>query len=424
MKRNSVLSFLIILLCFTALNAFGQSNLETLYRNHRFFELRDETKKSAYDTSPNILFYRGAVANKFNQSLDSIALLQKYLKTAKKETNAKTIADAYEILSDNYIKTYQYANAADALKTLSTDFKDVLDPDEVKDHDNDYKLYSAIRNVPLQTASFDGDTQIQGIRDQAKLLNLPVEANDQKMNFVFDTGANLSTMTVSTANKLGLKIIEADFDVGSTTKERVKSKLAVLPILKIGNITIHNVVFLVFEDTALFFPQINYQINAIIGFPVIEAMREITLTKQDLMTIPAQAQKKTTVQNLCLDGLSPLVQATYNNTTMTFIFDTGAVTSALHPLFFESQKEQITKNYTLQRSKMGGAGGVQEVNSYNLKNISLEVGGKTAHFSKINLITDIINDQTKNLYGNLGQDLINQFDKMTLDFEAMSLTFE
>ncbi|MGI8468571.1 MAG: aspartyl protease family protein [Pyrinomonadaceae bacterium] len=423
MKSILFFSALIVLLCFS-LNASAQANLETLYRSHQFFELRDETKKITDDTSPNIIFYRGVVANKFNHPLDSIALLQEFLKTAKRRADAKTIADAYGILSDDYIKTYQYAKAADALKILSSNFKEVLEPDEIKDHDNDYKLYSAIRNVPPQTVSFDGDTQIQGIRDKAKLLNLPVEANGQRMDFVFDTGANLSTMTVSIANKLGLKIIEADFDVGSMTKERVKSKLAVLPTLKIGNMTIHNAVFLVFEDSVLFFPRINFQINAIIGFPVIEAMRQITLTRQDAMTIPAQTQKKKLVQNLCLDGLSPLVQGTYNNEKMIFIFDTGAQTSNFYPPFFQSQKEQIIKDYQLQKTGVGGAGGSQQVNSYVLKDVSLEIGGKTAHFPKINLIAEVFNDQAKNFYGNLGQDLIKQFNKMTLDFDTMSLTFE
>ncbi|MGI8555727.1 MAG: retropepsin-like aspartic protease family protein [Pyrinomonadaceae bacterium] len=423
MKRNSIFS-LPILLLFFLISASAQSNLDVLYRNHRYFELRDEIKKIKGDTSPSILFYRGAVANKFNQPQTSIALLQEFLKTVKSEANAKTIADAYGILSDDYIKTYQYANAADTLKTLANDFKTVLAPDEIKDHDNDYKLYNAIRNVPPQTVSFGGDTQIQGIRDAAKLLNLPVEANGQQMNFIFDTGANLSTMSVSTANKLGLKTIEADFDVGSTTTARVKSKLAVLPTLKIGNMTIHNAVFLVFEDSALFFQRINFQINAIIGFPIIEAMRQITLTRQDVMTIPAHPQKKISVQNLCLDGLSPLVQGTYNNEKMIFIFDTGAQTSNFYPPFFQSQKEQITKNYQLQKTGVGGVGGSQQVDSYVLKDISIEIGGKIAHFPKINLIAEVFNDQAKNYYGNLGQDLIKQFDKMTLDFEAMNITFE
>src|SRR5207237_3830724 len=114
---------------------------------------------------------------------------------------------------------------------------------------------------------------------KARLLNVPVEINAQKMDFVFDTGANISTVSASTAQKLGLRIIEADIAVGSSTDIKVKSKLGVAPEIKVGQVTLKNVVFLVLEDKALTFPQINYQINGIVGFPVIEAFREITLTE-------------------------------------------------------------------------------------------------------------------------------------------------
>lgn len=423
MRPYQTLSILIALLCFSIFVS-AQANLETLYKNHQFFELRDELKTKTDDKSGKILFYRGAIANKFNRPLDSIKILQQFLKTANKQNDAKTMADAYEILMDDYIKTYQYARAVETIKTVLTDFKTVLEPEEIKDYDNVQKLYNSIAKVAPQTILFEGDTQIQATRDKANLLNIPVEINAQKINFVFDTGANISTITVSTAKRMNLTIIESDFDVGSSTKELVKSKLAVAPVMKIGNITVHNAVFLVFEDSALAFPQINYQIEGIIGFPIIEAMRRITITKQNVFTVPRRSEKQAAIQNLCLDGLLPVIQGMYNNRKMAFVFDTGAVTSTLHPPFFEMQKEEITKTYKPQKTKIGGAGGSQEIDSYLLKDVSIDFSGKRAAFPQIRLLTEAANDQMRDFYGNLGQDLIKQFDKMTINFEAMSVVFE
>lgn len=423
MKARLILILAILLASF-ALSAPAQANLETLYQNRQFFQLRDELKNAPPNGSLKILFYRGAIANKFNRPDESNQLLEEFVKASAKESDPKMRAAAFELIADNLIKTYQYGRAAANLQILLNDYKSVLDADKLKEIGNDYKLFKALESVAPQTISFDDDTQLRAVRDKANLLNIPVEINAQKMDFVFDTGANISTITVSTARRMKLPIIEADFDVGSSTKERVKSKLAVAPQLSIGNVIVRNVVFLVFEDSALAFPQINYQINGIIGFPVIEAMRQVTITREGLMTIPAQNQANPALQNLCLDGLLPLVQGVYNNKKMTFAFDTGARTSDLYPLFFESQKEQIVKTYQPRKIKVGGAGGSQEVGAYVLKNISLDIGGKKAVFPQIKLITENVNNQSRYFYGNLGQDLIKQFDRMTLDFAAMSIVFE
>lgn len=423
MKCCLVFSLLIVLFCFSPYAA-AQTNLETLYSNRQYFQSRDELKKTSAEKQPDILFYRGAIANKFNQPLDSIDLLQSYLKIADKKTEAKKAADAYEMLADDYAKIYNYAKSAAALKILLSEFKNQLDADKLDDSENDFKLRTSLANVAPQTISFAGDTEIQAFRDKAKLLNIPVEINNQKMDFVFDTGANVSTITVSMAQKLGLKIIESDFEVGTSTDKKVKSKLAVAPVLKIGNITLRNVVFLVFEDAALYFPPIKYQINGVVGFPVIEAMRRITITKKDVMIIPARLSPDKSVQNMCLEDLMPLIEASYDNQKMIFAFDTGAQTSQLFPPFLKSQNGKIEKAYKLRKAIIGGAGGVQNAATYDLQNIDLIVAGKTAHFPKMELLSEEINEDARRLYGNLGQDLIKQFDRMTLDFQAMSIVFE
>jgi predicted aspartyl protease len=110
-------------------------------------------------------------------------------------------------------------------KTQLVTCKDTLSEEKRADLNNSFGLWKALEKVPVQTLSVNGQTRLQGTRDKAKLLNLPVEVAGTRMDFVFDTGANLSTITSSTATRLGLKIIEADVSVGSSSDIKVKSKL-------------------------------------------------------------------------------------------------------------------------------------------------------------------------------------------------------
>lgn len=421
---KKLLLFLIVVGSAFTLNAQPAKNLETLYQKRSYFVLRDELAKQVNDSSNKILFYRGAVANKFNQPLESVALLKQYLQGANAKTESKTIAEAYKILADSYIKSYQYANAAASLKIVLSKYKIYYGKVELKDIESDFQIYKSVSKVVPQTASLNGDTEIQASRDKANLLNIPVEISNQRMDFVFDTGANQSTLTVSTAKKLGLSLIESNFDVGTSSNIRVKSELAVAPTLRIGNAEFHNVIFLVIPDSALSFPKANYQINGIVGFPVIEAMRQITITKNDKLIVPANPSTKKTVQNLCLDGLTPMIEGSYKGERMFFEFDTGAVTSTLYAPFFQTRRREILAKYKPQKMGVGGAGGVQRVLEYKLKNESFEFAGKTVVFPEIDLVPKSINEDSRYFYGSVGQDLIKQFDHMTIDFAAMSIVFE
>lgn len=402
---------------------FAQTdNLETLFRNFQHFDLRDELAKRKNDNSNEVLFYQGAVANRFDDLKKSTKFLQKYIKKADK--NSIHLADAYEILADNYTKETQYGKAADTYKFLLDNFRGKLDAERVKGYENVFGLWNALRQTASQKVEFKGDSNIQGTRDAAKLLNIPIEIGETKDNFVFDTGAGLSTITVSTAQKFGLKIIEADVSVGSATSINVKSKLAVAPILKIGNAKIHNVVFLVLEDKAMSFPQINYQIHGIIGFPVIHALGKVSIDKNNQVSIFAKSNKTKAEPNLALQGLVPIVAGIHQNKRLPFVLDTGAVSTDFYLPFFKANEAEITKNQTSQKVRIGGAGGFKELAAYRLAEVELYVGGKIAKLKNARVLSEQSNENSRFYFGNLGQDVIKQFDKMTLDFRNMQISFE
>lgn len=415
------LFFLIIALAQSAVLA--QSELDNLYETRQYFVLRDKLVNLSGEASPEILFYRGFIANRFNEPEKSVSYLNKYVKRAAPA--AKNLRSAYEILADNYSKTYHYQKSAEIYKLLIEKYKGKIDEGSLKGYENMFGLWNALANVPLYKISSKTDSELQGSRDKAKLLNIPVEVGSQKMDFVFDTGAGISTMTASTAQKLGLKIIEADVSVGSSTDKTVKSRLAVVPVMKIGQAVIHNAVFLVFEDKSLYFPPIDYQIHAIIGFPIIKSFGKITITRGDQVLISARSEKNTrTGQNMCFDSLKPLILAYYNNKPMLFSFDTGANTSTFYPAFYKSEEPEIVKNSILQKTRIGGAGGFKEISGYKLNNLNLNIGGKRAQLTQTFVSTELFDEGSRYFYGNLGQDVIKQFERMTLDFRAMRISFD
>jgi hypothetical protein len=105
-------------------------------------------------------------------------------------------------------------------------------------------------------------------------------------------------------------------EVGSITGRNVQSRIGVCPEFNLGSIKVQNAVFLVFPDEALAIAQANFQINGIIGFPVIEAMKEIQLTKKGEFIVPLQ-KSRYTEQNMAINFLNPVIYLDGENYTLT-----------------------------------------------------------------------------------------------------------
>lgn len=422
MLIRRIVPFSLILIAFihSSAAATDYAKLKQIYDRKQYFDLRDELS-NYNDRTTELLFYRGAVSNKFNRLSSAISYLQNYLKRVRGKNDA-WLADCYELLADSYLKSYEYRKAAEVHKTLIALFRERGDLKKASNYENMLRICSALNDVPRQTVAFNGDSKITLSRSMIG-MQIPIEVNGQQVPFTFDTGANISTITASFAAKLGLRIIEASILVGSITGNRVKSRLAVAPAMKIGNATVLNAVFLVFDDKDLFISQIGFQINAIVGFPVIEALKEITISRNGEVFIPARAGKRAD-QNMCLDDLTPLIAGLYKGKRLAFTFDTGANTSSLYPPFFRAYEAEIKATGISQPEKITGAGGSKEVPAYRVSDIAMTFSGREARLASVKILTEETLDNSRYFYGNLGQDLIRQFEKMTLNFESMSIVFE
>ncbi|MFT3823252.1 MAG: pepsin/retropepsin-like aspartic protease family protein [Chitinophagaceae bacterium] len=401
------------------------SRLDSLLVNRDFFRLRDELQQKQYKklSDARKLYYQAFVHNFFHDlelsSKEIYHLVNKY----SKEFSDKEISSLLTKQIDNHIKLYQYRLAHEISQLMLTKYEHVLSAEEKEEINNSDVIWKSLQNVAPQQAIVDNDTHIAGKRDMARLLNIPVQFGDSTFQFVFDTGANISVVSETYAGKSNMELLHSRFKVRAITGLEVMADLALAKSLKIGSITLSNVVFMVFPDSALSFLNGIYKINGIIGFPVIEQLQEVRIAKGDTLTIPREAVKKD-IGNFGIDGLAPVLNTIIAGDTLAFTFDTGAQTTVLNQPYYRKYKAAITQNGTAFQLKEGGAGGTNNTTAYRLPSITFDIHGQPVTIKNVAVKTTHAGTTDNFYFGNLGQDVMTQFKEMVINFKYMYVLFE
>lgn len=394
--------------------------LAELYRRQDCFGLRDAL--AGMQGGAVVDFYRAAAAVAFNRPDEAIPELRRFVASREAAADPARRQSAYELLGDAYVRTFRYAEAAEVYAALVGEAS--ADSSGRENAANVRGLWGALAGTPAQTVEAPGPVRLTTTRDHANLVNVRVESDGQSIDFVYDTGANLSTVTASTAREMGFRVLADSVRVGSSTGGNSYARVAVAPELRIGGARVRNAAFLVFPDSALSFPQINYQIRGIIGFPVIAGFGATTLTREGELVLGDTADADAAgEQNLCLRGLMPLVAAEHAGERLHFGFDTGAQSTALYPPFHAARREAVEAGGEPSTVQVGGAGGMRQVRAYTLSPLVLRIGGREATVPQVRVYVEPTSSDSDRFYGNIGQDVIRQFEAMTLDFRRMQLRF-
>lgn len=391
--------------------------LDTLITHKSYFQAKKLYNEHANALgSTDSLFYGAILDNAFNKpaaSLDKISLLDNSGKIDN--DHARYLL---EIQHADYARTGQYAEAAKCLSVLLKKYGRELSKEDKDDYINSGKIWSTLKSVSPQSISITADVHIEMTKDKAGLWNIPLSSSGTGEHFIFDTGANISTVPRSTAEHMKMKIYKAGIDVNSITGNIVKADLAVCPEFSIGDIIVRNAIFLVFPDKALTIDEIDYKIEGILGFPVIEGFGEITVTKDGVLQIPQHASGNET-PNLALDFLTPVAELGNEY----FTFDSGATNTILYPKWFEAHKETVLSESELEEHlKYGGAGGAIERPGYTIL-WKQELDGKLLELKNVMVFKTPLTENEKWFWGNIGQDVIRSFYSYTINFRSMRLSF-
>ncbi|MNJ90902.1 hypothetical protein D3C87_85420 [compost metagenome] len=375
-------------------------------------------------------YYWSMVENAFSHFRESNEAIEQFMLGAGEMSNDSVFKEILMIRQLNLVNLFEYKDAYLTNRYISEHFGHVCREDELEDLANTASIWQALENTPKQQIIQTADVKIQLSRDLAKLATIPVVVGGKTTDFVFDTGANFSVIQRSVALEMGCEIIPVQFDVAAITGAKVKSDLAVVKELFIGNpegagqvVKCENVVFLVFDDKDLTFAEANYSIRGIIGFPVIRNLEEIRITKEDELTI-LKTPEVYSKSNMILDGFIPVVQVIQGSDTLQFSFDTGAAQSSLNNAYYSRYRRKVERKGKKQTLSSGGAGGIMEYEGYLLPKVTWAVGAAKATLKDLQLRKDQVGETAANFDGNLGQDFIKQFDEMIISFKYSAIQFK
>jgi predicted aspartyl protease len=415
--------FLICLFTSVVLHATPTKRLDSLLIHRHFFELQRELKSDVYSNLPAYrkLYYQAFLHNFFHELNTSNQEITLLLEKYKKQFSNKEIRNLLMKKIDNHVKLYQYREAHLTTRHLLRKYRHALSAEDRDDAHNSDIIWKGLKDVAPQTTTIASETRITYRRDLAGLINIPVSFADSTFDFVFDTGANLSVITESYARKTNLRLLNVRFKVRAITGLEVFANLGIASELKLGNIIVRNAVFMIFPDSALSFARGMYTIKGIIGFPVIEQLQEIRINKNAL-TVPQVATDRA-IRNFGVDELLPVISVVYNTDTLAFTFDTGAQFTFLNEPFYRHYRSLIDsagKSFVMQ---VGGAGGISKTNAFRLPQIPITVASQPALLKDVAVKTTSSDAKDKLYYGNLGQDIMNQFKEMVINFRYMYVDF-
>jgi len=414
MKKTCLLLTILSLGCQRGDDPALSRRLQALLDVKEYFKLENQYNAARGNLSlKNRLYFAAFVDNAFNRNEACIAEVDSALREGFPDSAKSRLLLIQE---DSYFKSGQYARAAhnDSMIIAAK----ALDSSMLSEVKNALLIRNALKNTAPQQMSIADSTTVPWTRDGIGLIELPVTTDRQTASAIFDTRANISSITRSYAEKLHLRLFDVSYTEGAgITGIQFKVGLGVVDSLYIGKILMKNVIFQVMPDSILYIAPIKFQLNIILGWPAIAGLKEVCFFKDGRLTIP-KTPGAGADHNLALDGLDPVLALISEKDTLPFHFDTGAGTSILYAAFFEKYQGAIRKAAIKKSQSFGGAGGIQKKDVYILPALRVSLGQKTVTVDSVSVFTDKIFPGEK-FYGNIGRDFMQQFDKITFNFLDM-----
>jgi len=404
------------LICCLSLTTADVPRLRQLQEKSRFFELREALQGASWN-NPENLFYRALLESRFGQEPAAVVDFQKFLAAG---SNQDLQRKTYEEMASALVRLGRYGDAALALSEALrlTPLNDI----DRADTENSRTLYESLADIAPQTVEFGEETATQAEFNPLGSWDVPVDVNGQKGEWIFDTGANWSTVSESEAAEMGLALRETNTYVKGSTGQKNPLRVAIAGDLRFGNAHFRNVVFLVLSDKALYVGPLKYQIRGILGIPALRALGHVAISAKGVVRIQTKGASADGEPNLFLDGWDLIMDVRHGGRRLEMDLDTGANATSVSPSFRDALMPDEIASLKSKRDQTAGAGGMVTRKTQVLPTLRLDILGRTEELTKVSQVGQQSTGDKSYRDGTLGMDaLISGF---TLDFRAMQLRLD
>ena len=365
--------------------------------------LRDAVRSGTHP-----LFYRAAVSVAFNDPENALKELESVIGSSPRSNRAY---EARELLTYLQWRRGDYRQARMQLQQMLA-----LKPD-ADDVKKFLGLFTLLSTLPPQRVEKRRISKIATSTQDA--LRGPITINGVRRNYLFDTGANFSVISVSQARQLRLSTSRGSKETlgdGRPPYSLTVGDVALSDRIVIGDTTIRNVAFLIQPDER--FTDTPEEQRGVIGLPVILALRTIRWVKGESLEFGFPSERRDAYRsNLCFDSAFSVVTVEFGQSRLNLSFDTGATLTDLYARFGRDFPEFVKagRKGSAQRT---GAGGTVRDEVVVVPDLHLRLGGFPGLLRSANMYPN----ENSPWHGNLGMDLLREARVVTIDFDAMRLT--
>ena len=258
--------------------------------------------------------------------------------------------------------------------------------------------------------------------DRVGLTRIDFTVNGIVQDAVVDTGANLSVLSVATARRMGVTVLEGETPISNGVQGSVQTRIGVAARIEIAGTVLVNVPFLIIDDANLTFAQVpgGYDIRAIIGLPELRALGRVRLERAGRFIVqPPVERGRPAPANLHASANDLFADLEVEGRQLPLHFDTGANQTQLSALYAASQPERLAALQT-QNSHMSSAGGTRQSRTALWPEAPLALAGRSFTMPlQVMLPGD---GPAPRFNGVLGADVLRRFESYTIDFARMRLS--
>lgn len=382
------------------------------------------------------VFSRCLIGNRLNRPDVSIPAFTELFDTQSANLDLGNLLNSSVMFAMDLSRTGNNASAASMLTSILDSTRRYLDSAAISGMQKYIDKYAALSAYKPYGIDF-GDQSCGTIpfkfvpvgpaSHNSLLMHLEqCSINNIGADITFDTGAGVNIISDSLAREYGLIPLDAIENVSGVGVQ--SGHYAVAKKLKLGNITITDVPFIVITITANNREADQYMnsFEIIVGSELMLQLKDLTIdfvSRQ--ITIPVEAPVRSSVpSNLCFSSqMNLMTEGKVHDNAMLINLDTGdASYGSLCETFFERNKDFVISHSSLDSIRDAGIGGVRIAPCYYVPDLEAMLGGSSVTVPRMAVRLDSEIRPGADFECNLGLKSFMLFEKVRFNMVDFTIT--